>query len=80
VTRLFRLLEIIRQRARVDAQDPDLARRLLAGIARRRLELGLEVLRQTEADRLLRIAAAVKFRRVGSSANANAESTVDPGA
>src|SRR2546425_7744360 len=57
VTRLLRLLEIVGQRARVDAQDPDLARRLLPGIARRRLELGLEVLRQAEADRLLRIAA-----------------------
>src|SRR5882762_8785329 len=57
VTRLFRLLEIVRQRARVDAQDPDLARRLLAGVARRRLELGLEVLRQANTDRLLRIAA-----------------------
>src|SRR2546422_2506798 len=57
VTRLLGLLEIVRQRARVDTQDPDLARRLLASIARRRLELGLEVLRQAEADRLLRIAA-----------------------
>src|SRR3989441_6815037 len=57
VTRLLRLLEIVGQRARVDTQDPDLARRLLASVARRRLELGLEVLRQAEADRLLRIAA-----------------------
>src|SRR2546422_3483495 len=57
VTRLLGLLEIVRQRACVDTQDPDLARRLLASIARRRLELGLEVLRQAEADRLLRIAA-----------------------
>src|SRR5439155_25688263 len=57
VTGLLRLLEVVRQRARVDAQEPELARRM-GRVARRRFELGLEVLRQAEADRLLGIAAS----------------------
>ena len=44
VTRLLRLLEVVGQRARVDAQEPDLARGVLGRVAGRRLELGLEVL------------------------------------
>src|SRR2546430_13488960 len=44
VTRLLRLLEVVGQGARVDAQEPDLACGMLGRVARRRLELGLEVL------------------------------------
>jgi len=44
------------------------------------LSLASKFLRQTEADRLLRIAAGGEVPTGGSSANANAESTVDPGA
>src|SRR2546426_2003676 len=66
MTGLLRLLEVVGQRARVDAQEPNLPRRLLGRVARRWLELSLEVLRQAEADRLLGIAARgeVPARRI----------------
>src|SRR5690349_9482496 len=55
VTGLFRLLEIVLNRAGVDRQQPELpGRRLRGGVARGWLQLGFEVLREPEADRLLR--------------------------
>src|SRR3989475_329948 len=51
-TGVLRLLEVVGERARVDAEQPELAGRALRrGVAGRRLELRLEVLRQAEADR-----------------------------
>src|SRR5438132_10709133 len=66
VTGLLRLLEVVGQGGRVDAEEPNLARRALGRVTRGRLELGFEVLRQAEADRLLRIAARgeVPARRI----------------
>src|SRR2546427_5747343 len=55
---LFGLLEVVADAARVDAEQTDLAGLLRAGrVAGRRVQLGLEILRQPEADRLLRITA-----------------------
>src|SRR2546426_11397760 len=60
-TGVLRLLEVVGERARVDAEQPELAGRALRrGVAGRRLELRLEVLRQAEADGLLRIAPGVE--------------------
>src|SRR5438270_6146702 len=53
---LFGLLEVVADRRRVDAQQPDLARLAPRGVAGWRLELRFEVLREPEADRLLRVA------------------------
>ena len=53
---LFGLLEVVADRRRVDAQQPDLAWLASRRVAGWRLELRLKVLREPEADRLLRVA------------------------
>src|SRR5438874_1231267 len=59
--RLLRLLEVVANRTRADAQQANLARFFFCGgVAGRGLELGLEVLREPDADGLLGIAARVQ--------------------
>src|SRR6266550_2873929 len=61
VMRLLGLLEVVADAARADAQQPDLARLLLARrVARGGLQLGLERLRKPKTDGLLRIGARVE--------------------
>ena len=59
--RVLRLLEVVRDRVGVDAQQAQLAwRLLLARVVRWGAELSFEVLRQSDADRLLRVATRVE--------------------